>query len=182
MPLPTIIIDVSEILHRAQVKPGDVVADFGTGREGRLAIPAGQLVGSSGVVYAVDVVKVILPAVLTKAKMRGVNNLQTVWSNLEIYGATRTIRDNSVTVGFLVTTLFQSAKHADIITECHRMIQPGGRLVVVDWKPGMRAPLGPSEDRRVHPEEVKTICGKLAMQLADEFEAGPYHWGLIFIK
>lgn len=182
MELPSVIINVPEVLRRAKLKIGDTVADFGTGREGRLAIPAGHIIGNDGIAYAVDVVKAILPAVQTKAKMRGVNNVQTVWSDLEMYGATRAIRDNSLEVGFLVTTLFQSSKHADMIKECHRMIRPGGRLVVVDWKPGMQAPLGPPEQMRVHPEAVTAICQQLKMQLQESFEAGAYHWGLIFVK
>lgn len=182
MELPKIIIDVPKILQRSEIKPGDAVADLGTGREGRMAIPAAQIVGESGASYAVDVVKAILPAVQAKARMRAVNNVQTVWSDLEVYGATRAIRDNTLTIGYVVTTLFQSSKRPEMLRECHRMVRPGGKLVVVDWKPGVKAPLGPEEARRVHPEEVKGICEKLGMHLVDEFEAGPYHWGLIFVK
>lgn len=177
-----VIIDVPEILRRAELKPGDVVADLGTGREGRLAIPAGKVVGDSGISYAVDVVKAILPTIQSKAKMHNVHNVKTIWSDLEVYGATKAIRDNTLTVGFVVTTLFQSTKHADMLYECHRMVRPGGKLIVVDWKPGMNSPLGPAEHLRVHPEEVKGICAKLSMQLHSEFEAGLYHWGLVFIK
>lgn len=182
MEVSTVIINVAEVLRRARIKPGDAVADLGTGREGKIAIPAGQIVGENGVAYAVDVVKTILPAVQTKAKMRGVNNIQTVWSDLEMYGATRAIRDNSLDIGFLVTVLFQSTKHADIIKEAHRMVRPGGRLVVVDWKPGAQTPVGPPAHMRVHPEAIQEICKRFAMQLQDTFEAGPYHWGLIFVK
>jgi ubiquinone/menaquinone biosynthesis C-methylase UbiE len=182
MELPKIIIDVPEILRRSDIKPGDVVADLGTGREGRMAIPAGQIIGDSGIAYAVDVVKAILPAVQAKARMRGVNNVQTIWSDLEVFGATRAIRDNTLTIGYVVTTLFQSSKREAMLRECHRMVRPGGKLVAVDWKPGAKAPLGPEEARRVHPEEIKAICEKLNMHLVDEFSAGPYHWGLIFVK
>ncbi len=182
MELPKIIIDIPKILHQSGIKPGDMVADLGTGREGRMAIPAAQIVGESGASYAIDVVKAILPAVQTKAKMRGANNVQTVWSDLEVYGATRAIRDNTLTIGYLVTTLFQSSKHEAMIKECHRMIRPGGKLVMVDWKPGVQTRVGPEEARRVHPEEVKSICEKMNMHQVDEFEAGPYHWGLIFVK
>ncbi len=176
------IIDVQAILRHAQLKMGDSVADFGTGREGKIALPAARLVGKEGTVYAVDIVKVILPAVQTKAKLHGLENVTTVWSDLEIYGATRTIRDNFLTAGFLVTVLFQSKKRQEMMQECHRTIRPGGRLVVVDWKPGVNSPLGPIDTMRVHPSEIKKIAEDLHMQLVEEFEAGPYHWGLVFLK
>ncbi|MFA6475252.1 MAG: methyltransferase domain-containing protein [Patescibacteria group bacterium] len=175
-------IDVKTILYHAQLKLGDYVADFGTGREAKLALPAAAQVGKNGIVYAVDVVKTILPAVQNKAKMHGLNNVQTVWSDLEIYGATKAIRDNSLMVGFMVTVLFQSKQRAKMVQECHRMVRPGGKLIVVDWKPDVTAPLGPVNDMRVHPEEVKKIAEDLHMQLTAEFNAGPYHWGLVFVK
>lgn len=182
MPYNTVIIDAPGIIKRLGLKSGSKVADFGTGREGRMALAAGKVIGDHGVAYAVDVVKSILPSVANKAKMHGINNVQPVWSDLEIYGATRAIPDNTLDVGFLVTTLFQSSRRPQMMAECHRMVKPGGKLVVVDWKPGADMPLGPEEDRRVHASEVKEYAKELSMQLADEFEAGPYHWGLIFIK
>lgn len=182
MPYNTVIIDVPAILRRADVRPGHIIADLGTGREGRMALSAGKIIGQSGIAYAVDVVKPLLPAIESKATMMGINNVKTVWSDLEIYGATKAIIDNSLDVGFLVTTLFQSTKRAEIMSESYRMIRPGGKLVVVDWKPGGNAPLGPEEARRVHADEIKKIATDLGLKLIDEFEAGQYHWGLIFVK
>lgn len=182
MPYNTVIINVPDIVRRAGVHAGFKIADFGTGREGRMALASGQVIGENGVAYAVDVVKNILPTVMTKAKMHGINNVETVWSDLEVYGATRAIADNVLDVGFLVTTLFQSQKRVDIMRECYRMIKPGGRLVVVDWQPNANAPLGPPHEVCVAPEEVKKYAADLGMQLMEEFKAGDYHWGLIFIK
>ncbi len=182
MPYNTVIIDVPAIMNRVKLTPGDKIADLGTGREGRMALAAGKVLGDYGVAYAVDVVKAILPAIATKAKMHGINNVKTVWSDLEIYGATKAIADNSLAVGYLVTTLFQSQKRLDMMKESYRMIKPGGRMVIVDWKPGLSTPFGPDESRRVHPEEIKQYAEELGMHLEDEFEAGQYHWGLIYIK
>ncbi len=182
MPYKTVIIDIPAILQRAGVKPGMVVADFGTGREGRMALGAGKIIGDSGKAYAIDVVKTILPTIANKATMHGINNVETVWSDLEVYGATKVIADNSVDVGFLVTTLFQSRERLSMMKESLRMIQPGGKLVVVDWRPDVSATLGPEMDRRVHVEEIVKYAQELNIELVEEFEPGEYHWGLIFVK
>lgn len=178
----TIIIDLELLVRKAGIKSGDVVADLGTGREGKIALLASPVVGDSGVVYAVDVVKTILPAVATKAKMHGLNNVQTVWSDLEVYGATRAIRDNMLAAAFLVTILFQSQKRAAILQEAARMVRPGGKLIIVDWKPGVEAPLGPSEHQRVSADEIKQLAIGMGLQVVDEFAAGPYHWGMVAVK
>lgn len=182
MPYNTVIIDAPAIVQKAGVQPGMNVADLGTGREGRMALAAGKVMANNGTSYAVDVVKSILPAIATKARMHGINNVVTVWSDLEIYGATRAIVDNSLDVGFVVTTLFQSNKQAELLAECIRMVKPGGKLVVVDWRPDSEAPFGPDPSARVHADSVKRVCEDAGLQLTEEFDAGPYHWGLLFTK
>ncbi len=142
MQLSSTLINIQLVLQAGAVKIGDSIADFGTGREGKVALPAAKVVGPNGTVYAVDVVKSILPTIQTKARMHGLNNVNVIWSDLEMYGATKTIRDNSLSAGFAVTVLFQSKQREALLKECHRMVRPGGRLVVVDWKPGVNAPLG----------------------------------------
>ncbi len=178
----SIIIDLANLLAQAELKPGDKVADLGTGREGKMALLASRVVGDTGVVYAVDVVKDILPTVATKARMRGLNNIQTVWSDLEVYQATRVIRDNTLAAGFLVTILFQSKQRQAILQESYRMIRPGGKLIVADWKLNIKTALGPDNALRVNPIEIKQYAAELGLKLQMELEAGPYHWALVFVK
>lgn len=182
MQLQSTIIDIQALLQHANLKLGDTVADFGTGREAKVALPAAGVVGKNGTVYAIDVMKSILPTIDTKAKMHGLNNVQTVWSDLEVYGATKAVRDNSLVAGFLVTVLFQSQHHKEMLQECARMIRPAGRLIVADWKPGVVSPVGPTNQMRVDPAVIKKIAAELGLQLTEEFSVGPYHWGLAFVK
>ncbi|MFA6027340.1 MAG: methyltransferase domain-containing protein [Patescibacteria group bacterium] len=183
MPYNTVMFNVPAILKRLDIKHGYTVADLGTGREARMALAAAKLVGEDGIVYAADVVKSLLPAVMTKAAMYGFKNVRPVWTNLEIYGAAKAIADNSVDVAFIVTVLFQSKKQAEIIKEAMRVLKPGGRLAIIDWKKNQDSPIGPAMDRRINPESIKQIAeGQLGMRLQDEFDAGKCHWGLIFVK
>jgi ubiquinone/menaquinone biosynthesis C-methylase UbiE len=174
--------NVPAMIKRLELKPGYIVADLGTGREARMALAAGQVVGNDGMVYAVDIVKSILPAVQTKAAIHGINNIHTVWSDLEIYGAAKEIADNSVDAACLVTILFQSRKHQAILREAIRILKPGGRLVIADWKSASDVPLGPAPEMRVKPEDVIKLASDLKLKLIDEFDAGRCHWGLLFQK
>ena len=48
----------------------------------------------------------------SKAKTAGLYNVKTIWSNLEIIGATK-ITENSLDFTLLVNTLFQSKKQEE---------------------------------------------------------------------
>jgi hypothetical protein len=40
--------------------------------------------------------------------------------------------------------------------------------------------MGPPEDRRLGPEDARKIYTTPLLKFHDDFEAGPYHYGLIF--
>lgn len=175
------VINMEELLTKAGVEPGMKVGDLGVGRQGTLTIAAGRRVTSTGVVYAVDVVKEILRLISEKVENAGVHNVLTVWSDLEVYGGARQIIDGALDTGMLVNTIYQSQHRADMMKECSRMIHPGGTLLVVDWKKA-QTPFGPPVEHRATAEEVKEIASSLGLQLVDSFEAGEYHWGVLFQK
>ena len=172
------LLDPGELLGRLGVRRGSRVADLGCGGAGHFIIPAAQLVGTNTNVYAVDILKSVLRSVTSKAAMEGVNNIKPVWSNLEVFGATK-IPEKSLDFALLINILFQSKDDESIIREAVRLLKPGGKLLVVDWSK-IPSSLGPAADDRISSEEVKSIAKKLKLNLIDEFDAGNYHFGLIF--
>ena len=106
--------------------------------------------------------------------------LKTIWSNLEIFGATK-IEAGSLDIAMLINTLHQSHKRAEILRESVRLLKKNGKLVIVEWK-NIAAPLGPPLTERVKKELIDNGAKKLGLQAEEEFEAGQYHYGLIYIK
>lgn len=174
------LLDATEILARLGIKTGSAVADLGCGGAGHFIIPAARLVGSQTPAYAVDILKSVLRSVISKARLEGVNNIKAVWSNLENVGSTR-IKQKSLDFACLINILFQSKQHKNVLAEAVRLLKPGGKLLVVDWNQ-VPASFGPPPDDRVKGEAVKKIAQELNLKLIDEFDAGNYHYGLIFEK
>jgi ubiquinone/menaquinone biosynthesis C-methylase UbiE len=174
------LLDVNFILNKAQVGENAKVADLGCGASGHFVFPASKLVGKDGKVYAVDILKTNLENVNKRAKLENLENIKTVWSDLEIFGATK-IEAGSLDVALLINTLYQSHKRAEIIREAVRMTKKDGKLVIVEWK-SISSPLGPPVEERVKIDLLKAGAKKLGSNLEEEFEAGQYHYGLIFIK
>lgn len=174
------LIDTALILTKAHVSEKMKVADLGCGTSGHFVFPVAKIVGKKGILYAVDILKTVLETIAKRARIENYENVKTVWSNLEVFGATK-IEPASLDISLLINTLYQSHKRAEIIREAIRLIKQGGRLVIVEWK-NVAVPFGPSVEERVSKELMVATANRLGMQLEDEFDAGPYHYGLIFVK
>src|SRR5262245_19192649 len=68
---------VDQVIARMQLKPGDVVADVGSG-SGSFSIAMAKAIAPDGILYAVDIDQKMLDFVAGKAKQAGVSNLRTV--------------------------------------------------------------------------------------------------------
>lgn len=163
-----------------KLQAGQIVAGLGCGGSGFFSLAAARIVGDKGHVYAVDIVKGALSSVDSKAKLQGTYNIKTVWSDLEMYGATE-IPESSLDHGLLVNILFQSKRQLDIIKEAGRLIKPGGKLLIIDWK-RERTPLGPPLEDRVDVDMLRAEVPSLGFQEEKFFEAGKHHFGLIFTR
>lgn len=175
-----ILLDPYHVLNQIGLGQGMKIADLGCGAAGHFVIPAGKIVGDSGKVYAVDLLKSVLDAVESRAKMEEVSNIETVWSNLEIYGATD-IPAGSLDFALLANTLFQIQKKNEVFREAVRLVKKGGKVVVVEWGLG-EAPLGPPPANRLSEDAVRAMARENGLTEVKEFKAGPYHYGLVFSK
>ena len=176
----TALIDPYKIFARISLSSGSRVADLGCGRTGHFVFPAVKVVGDTGIVYAVDVVKNILESIKSMARSEGYDNVQTVWSDIELPGKTP-IPDNSLDACFYVNVLFQLKNKVGALKEATRMLKPGGYLVVVDWAKRLGL-LGPSEDRMLNPDELTRLAVVDNLKLVDKILPGDYHYSLIFEK
>ncbi len=175
-----ILLDAGYLLKKAQIEEGMKVADFGCGATGHFVFSSADLVGKNGMVYAVDILKTVLETIKRRVKQDAYENIETVWTNLEVFGATK-IESGSLDAGLLINTLYQSHKRAEILRESIRMIKKGGRLMIVEWK-NIASPLGPPAKERVKADLIKIAARKLGLDLFEEFEAGQYHYGMLFVK
>jgi ubiquinone/menaquinone biosynthesis C-methylase UbiE len=176
----TTLFDIDKIISKVEVGDKHRIAELGCGNFGFFTFPLARLVGKNGTVYAVDVMKNYLNEIELRAKESNLPQITTVWSNLEIFKGTK-IEAASLDSAFLVNVLHQSDKRAEIIREALRLLKTNGKLVIVEWN-SSESPLGPESSRRLKLEALKTAALKLGFDIKEEFEAGPYHYGLVLVK
>ena len=175
------LLNAQDILeNKLGVTYGSRVADLGCGGSGFFTFQASELVGDRGLVYAVDILKMVLKNIEHRAKMFGMDNIETIWSNLENYGVTK-INDNSLDFALVVNILFQNKHPEKIIREATRMVRSGGKILVIDWDEG-RFPFGPTAEIKINRERVNDVTLGAGLKKVKDIEVGRFHYGMIFEK
>ncbi len=174
------LIDPFKLLEQGGIRTGMTVADFGCGTLGHYVFPAAQLVGPNGKVYAVDILKSVLSSIESRKKVENILNIETIWGDLETTNGVA-LPDNSVDIGLIVNNLFMSTQKDAMVKECTRIIKKDGVMVIADWKlAGVN--FGPPAESRVSPQEARHLAAEAGLTLTKEFDAGKYHYGLVFRK
>ncbi len=174
------LLDSKLIIDKAGISSKMKVADLGCGASGFFAFPLAQAVGKEGLVYAVDIKKAALENVSRRARINNIRQVKIVWSDLEVFNAAK-IETESLDAVFLINILYQSAKRVEMVREATRMLKRNGKMIIVEWNDA-DCPVGPPADNKVKEQLLKSGIKKMGMRLEDEFSAGNFHYGLIFIK
>ncbi len=180
MVVGTALIDPYKIFDKIALKPGMRVADLGCGRTGHFVFPLSKLVGDTGVVYAVDIIKEVLENVKSQMRSEGCGNVQIIWSDLETVGKTP-IPENSLDACFYVNAMFLMRKKLEAIKEAARFLAPAGYLVITDWLKKI-GPLGPDQSALVNREQVINFAKECGLALVENYNLSEHHFCLIFKK
>ncbi len=172
-------LDPESIVERFGIEEGMKIADFGCGA-GYFTISLAEKTGPSGKVYALDILENALDSVRAKARVSGLENIETIRTNLEIVGSS-SLPDASQDIVLLANILFQSVKREDIFKEARRVLKKEGRLILIDWKKGTGG-FGPPDNLRLDPAETQKTVPKQGFEFEGQLEAGTFHFGLVFKK
>ena len=175
-----LLIDIDLLLNKIVKNDSEKVADLGCGAFGYFVFPLAKRIGRHGKIYAVDIMKSNLDNIKKTANLENLNQIETVWSDLEIYQGTK-IDSDSLDSALLVSVLSQSNDYKAILQETKRMLRRDGRLLIVDWD-NNKSPFDINPEKRLNKEELKKTADDLGWQIAEDFPAGKYHYALLLIK
>ncbi|HAO93981.1 MAG: hypothetical protein A2X99_01625 [Deltaproteobacteria bacterium GWB2_55_19] len=137
------------VLKDAGLKKGDSIADAGSG-PGFFSVPASRIVGKDGIVYAIDTQKEML---------EGLKKLSPPPNIIPILSGENSIPLEGSTVDFALSAyvLHETDNKARFLKEIKRIMKPGARLLVIDWKKKKEGHGPPCEERL----SIKTVEGLL---------------------
>lgn len=174
------LIDPFEIFQKIGLSSGMRVADMGCGRTGHFVFPAARAVGEKGVVYAVDILKDVLHSLGSWVKSEGLENVQTVWSDIEKFNKTP-IPAKSVDACFFMNVVSHLKDKNSALSEAARLIKDDGQVVVVDWSKSLGT-LGPQNGTVADPQKVVELAESCGLRLVENFPCSDYHYCLLFKK
>ena len=120
---------VDAVVEKLQLKPGDVVADIGSGA-GAFSVPMARAIGPNGTLYAVDIDQEMLDYVSDKARKEGVGNVRTVLG--EYNDPKLPVKD--VDVAFMHRVLHMIENRQAYINSIAKYLKPDGRIVIIEKK------------------------------------------------
>ena len=142
---PDVVIDSLDFL------PGMVVADIGAGT-GFFALPFARAVAPAGKVWAVDLQPAMLKILEEKLHRKGApDNV-----GLREGQATDTgLPDGSCDLAFLGNIWHELDEPGTVLAEIRRVLRPGGRVAILDWRTDVPYPPGPPLEHRVATSEAE---------------------------
>jgi len=148
---------------------GSAYADLGCGT-GYFAIPAAKRVAPSGKVYGLDVQPAMLDELRSRAKQEGVTNLialQSEESRIPLPAA-------GLEAVWSVNTFHELEAPLALLYETFRILAPGGKAFLVDWKP-IETPMGPPMEERVPADRIKEALKAAGFTAIREHRLYAYH-------
>ncbi len=161
-------LDPATLWRRAGLASGSTAVDVGAGI-GYFSVPAADLVGPTGKVYAADILPEMLADLRAALPGAHASRLETVTSTEYSVPLPDQIAD-VVLLSFVAHEVDEPER---LIQECSRLLKPGGRLLVLDWDPAVEPPPGPPTEHRLAEETLVKAIASASLALESRRPAAP---------
>jgi ubiquinone/menaquinone biosynthesis C-methylase UbiE len=172
------LIDASLFFRGLALVPGMTMVDIACGK-GAYAIAASDIVGNSGLIYAIDLWEEGIVSLNRHIAAHNIRNIRTILSDV----STRIpIESDAADICLLATVLHdfvESQIAEEVLKEVVRMLKPQGHLAIMEFKK-IEGPPGPPMAIRLSPEEVESIVAPYGFKKDLLSEVGPYNYLTVF--
>ena len=146
----------ADVLSALKIQSGMTVADIGAGT-GYFSLPLAAALGSSGRVYAVDAQDEMLRWIATKIEKNSATGRAALAEIVLVHAdaTATTLPEASCDLYWCANVWHELGNRAEALAEARRVLKPGGRLAILDWRPDVERIAGPPLDHRISTGEVK---------------------------
>jgi len=164
-----------KLLRRLGLRSGNTLADVGSG-PGFFTLPAAEIVGAEGLVYAADIQGEMLTAVRSRAAQEGLTNVKLVMTSENSVP----IPPESCDMVLLAFTLNEIDQHASFLHRLARLLKPNGKLVILEWEKHEQ-PEGPPLVDRVAPDALSADATAAGLEIEKQESLNEHQYLFILI-
>ena len=170
---------IDEVLAVLKLKPGDNVADIGSGT-GAFSLPFAKAVAPSGKVYAVDIDPGLLEYIAQKAKKENVANIQTVKGEF----SDPKLPNHDVDLAFFHDVLHHIQNRQAYLKALGTYIKPTGRIALIEMnRDDPKTPHRNSPEMLLSKDEVKNWMAAAGFYPGEEYDVyGNPKWFIIYVR
>ncbi len=151
------------------LRPGMQVADVGAGT-GYFALPMARAVAPGGRVFAVDVQRAMLDRLAARVEPEAAIVL------VEGEATRTTLADRGVDLALYANVWHELDDREAALAEAARILRPAGRVAILDWRPDVEQPPGPSLQHRIAAAGVEAMLRSGGWKLDATRTVGLYHY------
>lgn len=166
---------VGPALEALALSPDHVVLDLGAGT-GYFAVPIALRLGS-GKVLALDVEPRMLGRLALAAAAAGAED-RVERVVVEERSSVLPVAGGSVDRAFLGNLYHELSDRRGTLVQLHRVLRPGGKLLVVDWDPEGTAVAGPPRPHRVSADQVERELRDEGFRNVERLPLYRDHWAI----
>jgi len=163
------------LLKEVGLRPGMVFMDIGCG-DGFFTIPAAEIAGASGRVYAADIDASAINRLNKKATAKSLANISAKIGT----GEETVFCEACADIVFYSMVLHDFRDPAKVLSNARKMVKPNGRLVNLDWKK-KRSVFGPPVRIRFSEEHAKNLIEAAGFKVENISDAGRNHYIIMAI-
>jgi ubiquinone/menaquinone biosynthesis C-methylase UbiE len=161
----------SDVLSALNLHAGQTVADVGAGT-GYLSLPFAQCVGLKGKVYAVDAQAGMLSILQQKIDRSHLSNVILIQAEAHQSG----LPASCCGLFFMANVWHEIEDRNAVLEEAMRVLEPGGRIAILDWRPDVEPEHGPPIADRIDASRAMESLRFAGFEQAVITEVGLYSW------
>lgn len=170
------LLPAKDIIEKFNLQEGEVFADFGCG-VGYFTIPAAEIVGESGNVFALDISDSMLEETIKRAKANNISNISTY----KIQNNIIPLEKNSIDASLLAFVLHEITEHKKLLSEIHKVLKPYGKIIIIEWDK-IVYPVGPPIENRIDKLSVINLLKETNFINTEEIQIRENYYSLLAQK
>lgn len=166
-------LDPFELLRSNGLSSGMSFADIGCG-PGFFTLPASEIAGGNGKVYAVDIQKEMLEELRKRNPPQNVHIIHSSENTIPL-------EDGTCDMVFTAFVFHEAGDRLLFMKELKRLLRTGGKLILVDWQK-KEEENGPPFEERIDIPEVERLLEGAGFKIEDKGNIGTSYYRVSGIK